>query len=197
MRINLSFTVLETEPFHRFAVPIKTEEYEAESDDGLSCRLVFTYTSKYPEVPLVIEIEDQENFEESDEEELKSHLQEQMKENLGMVMVFTLVSAAQEWLNIRWDKVKLDKEQSEAKKKKEEEEAEQVLIGNFWKLKLKFIIHFCFFVFTEKIWRYKSHSRDVPQLEGKVWRGVWLHQEKRAHRQGRKEVDWKGALHDW
>lgn len=131
-------------------MPIKTEEYE-ESGDGLACRLVFTYTSKYPEEPLIIEIEDQENFEENDEDELKLHLEEQMNENLGMVMVFTLVSAAQEWLNIRWDKIKLDKEQSEAKKKKEEEEAEMVI--QFF-LFIFLLIKFCLnnlLLFTEKI----------------------------------------------
>lgn len=57
---------------------------------------------------------------------LKEHLVEQMNENLGMVMVFTLVSAAQEWLNVQWDKVKLRREETAAQKLKEEEEAEMV-----------------------------------------------------------------------
>ncbi|XP_034179931.1 RWD domain-containing protein 1 isoform X2 [Osmia lignaria lignaria] len=94
--------ILATEPFYIFAIPIKTEEYEAESGN-----------------------EDQENFEEGDDEKLKEHLTEQMNENLGMVMVFTLVSAAQEWLNVQWDKIKLNREESAAKKLKELEEAER------------------------------------------------------------------------
>lgn len=49
-----------------------------------------------------------------------------MNENLGMVMVFTLVSAAQEWLNVQWDKIKLNREECEAQKLREEEEAERV-----------------------------------------------------------------------
>ena len=49
-----------------------------------------------------------------------------MNENLGIVMVFTLVSAAQEWLNVQWDKIKLNREENDAKKLREEEEAEQV-----------------------------------------------------------------------
>jgi len=57
---------------------------------------------------------------------LKTHLAEQMNENLGMVMVFTLVSAAQEWLNVQWDKIKIRREETAAQKLKEEEEAERV-----------------------------------------------------------------------
>jgi len=49
-----------------------------------------------------------------------------MNENLGMVMVFTLVSAAQEWLNVQWDKTKLKREEKAVQKLKEEEEAERV-----------------------------------------------------------------------
>ncbi|XP_035728149.1 RWD domain-containing protein 1-like [Vespa mandarinia] len=117
--------ILSTEPFYSFAIPIKTEEYEAETDNGLSCRLEFTYTSKYPDEPLVVSIQDPENFENGSGEKLKEHLVEQMNENLGMVMVFTLVSASQEWMNVQWDKIKLHREESAALKLKEEEEAER------------------------------------------------------------------------
>ncbi|XP_076629922.1 RWD domain-containing protein 1 isoform X1 [Colletes latitarsis] len=117
--------ILVTEPYYTFAIPIKTEEYEPETVNGLSCRLEFTYTAKYPDEPLLISIEEQENFEQGSAEKLKQHLIEEMNENLGMVMVFTLVSAAQEWLNVQWDKIKLNREESATKKLKEEEEAER------------------------------------------------------------------------
>ncbi|EZA59343.1 hypothetical protein DMN91_007719 [Ooceraea biroi] len=117
--------ILATEPYYIFAIPIKTEEYEPETVNGLSCRLEFTYTARYPDEPLVISITEQENFEDGDDENLKAHLAEQMDENLGMVMVFTLVSAAQEWLNVQWDKIKLKREESAAQKRREEEEAER------------------------------------------------------------------------
>lgn len=117
--------ILVTEPFYTFAIPIKTEEYEPETGNGLSCRLEFTYTPKYPEEPLLVSIDELENFEAGSDGKLKKHLEEEMKENLGMVMVFTLVSAAQEWLNVQWDKIKLRKEASAAQKQLEEEEAER------------------------------------------------------------------------
>lgn len=50
----------------------------------------------------------------------------QGKENLGMVMVFTLVSAGQEWLNEKWDRIKKEKEERVLAKLKADEEAELV-----------------------------------------------------------------------
>lgn len=45
-----------------------------------------------------------------------------------MVMIFTLVSAGQEWLNIRSDLRKKEKEEGDLRKKKAEDEAEMVTI---------------------------------------------------------------------
>ena len=47
-----------------------------------------------------------------------------MEENLGMVMVFTVVSAAMEWLGSKWEAVKEAREERE-KEKKERIEAEE------------------------------------------------------------------------
>lgn len=117
--------MITTEPFHKFSIPIKSEEYDAESDSGLTCELVFTYTAKYPDEGPVVEIQN-ENFEQDCSEALLEYMKEQIKENIGMVMVFTLVSSAQEWLNEKWDEVKKQQEEEVLRKQKEEEEAERV-----------------------------------------------------------------------
>ncbi|XP_034949861.1 RWD domain-containing protein 1 [Chelonus insularis] len=137
--------ILETEPCHKFIIPIKSEQYEPDTNNGLACDLQFTYSPKYPEEPLDIQIENSENFEDGDEEKLHQYLMEQMSENLGMVMVFTLVSAAQEWLNVQWDKIKFHREEAKAKKLIEEEEAERrrfegtrVTVETFMKWKEQF-----------------------------------------------------------
>ncbi|CAH0702765.1 unnamed protein product [Spodoptera exigua] len=115
--------IIETKPFHKFSIPIKSEGFD--DGEGLACQLVFTYTAKYPDEVPIIEIEDEENFDDVvDKDELLSHLTEQGNENLGMVMVFTLVSAGQEWLNVRWDAIKKEREEQILAKKKAEEEAE-------------------------------------------------------------------------
>lgn len=71
-------------------------------------------------------IEEEENFEDDHVEKLMEYLNEQINESLGTVMVFTLVSATQEWLNLEWDKIKLNRQENAARKLKEEEEAEMV-----------------------------------------------------------------------
>ncbi|KAM3960961.1 RWD domain-containing protein 1 [Aphomia sociella] len=115
--------ILETEPIHKFSIPIKSELFD--EGEGLACQLVFTYTPKYPDELPIIEIENEENFDNVvDKNELLTHLTEQGKENLGMVMVFTLVSAGQEWLNEKWDNIKKDREEKILAKLKADEEAE-------------------------------------------------------------------------
>lgn len=46
-----------------------------------------------------------------------------------MVMIFTLVSTAQEWLNVRWEDFRNKREEHLAQKLQEEEEAERVKIN--------------------------------------------------------------------
>ncbi|KAJ2951883.1 hypothetical protein O0L34_g4133 [Tuta absoluta] len=116
--------IIEKEPFHKFSIPIKSEGFD--DGDGLACQLVFTYTTKYPDEVPGIDIENEENFDDVvEKKELLDHLFEQARENVGMVMVFTLVSAGQEWLNEKWDKIKQDREARILAKLKADEEAEQ------------------------------------------------------------------------
>lgn len=123
-----SVSVLETEPFHKFRLPIATEEFQVdEPDNGLACKLVFTYTEKYPDTAPVIEVEDPVNFDEDYhlDERLIEHINEVVTENLGMEMIFSLVSSAQEWLNQRHDEMKQAKEEEVQKKLDEKEEEER------------------------------------------------------------------------
>ncbi|XP_059477440.1 RWD domain-containing protein 1 [Neocloeon triangulifer] len=115
------FEILSKLPFHQFMIPVRAESDE--NDICLSCNLQFTYTPKYPEEIPEIEVLDAENFEET--KRLVEHLKEVAQENVGMVMIFTLVSAALEWLNQLSDKIKSHKEEAERKRVEAEEEAER------------------------------------------------------------------------
>lgn len=117
--------ILGSTPHHKFIIPIKSEEYEPDTDKGLTCKLKFIYTAKYPEEAPEVEICDSENFEEEDEPLLKEHIIQQAQENLGTVMIFTLVSSAQEWLNTKWDEIRKRREEYAILKEKEAEEAER------------------------------------------------------------------------
>lgn len=72
----IALTVLETNP-HKFRIFISTEEYNQEEEsNGLSCRLVFTYTEKYPDTAPLVEVEDAVNFEDDYEAKLLEHINE-------------------------------------------------------------------------------------------------------------------------
>uniref|UniRef100_A0A023F8B3 RWD domain-containing protein n=1 Tax=Triatoma infestans TaxID=30076 RepID=A0A023F8B3_TRIIF len=116
--------ILTSIPYHAFAIPIKSDDYE-EGVSGIRCRLRFDYTSLYPEEVPIIDIEDVENLELEDMEELKGHLLQQAQENIGTVMIFTLVSAAQEWINLKSDDVRIQKIKHDEEKKLREEEEER------------------------------------------------------------------------
>ncbi|XP_014677606.1 PREDICTED: RWD domain-containing protein 1-like [Priapulus caudatus] len=129
-----------------FSVFVQTEDYEDDTDVGAACTLQFTYTPTYPdEVPLV-EITNYENItDEDDVEELQQLLLQQAEENVGMVMVFTLVSALQDLLHERIEKKKEEEEQIRSRKKEQEEAAEmarfegtRVNIETFMSWKQKF-----------------------------------------------------------
>ena len=85
------------------------------------------------------------NLMEEDEEELLSLMVTEANNNLGMVMVFTLVSIATEWLNLRKDDDEKRKAEAIARRKREAEEAEnkrfdgvRVTVESFLKWKAGF-----------------------------------------------------------
>ncbi|CAD6995380.1 RWD domain-containing protein 1 [Ceratitis capitata] len=118
--------LLEKEPSYKFSITIATEEYNADEEaDGMACKLVFTYTPNYPDEAPEVAIEDPVNMEELYERKLLEHMKQVIEENIGMEMIFSLVSSAQEWLNERWDDHKLHEEEERTRKLLEAEEAER------------------------------------------------------------------------
>ncbi|CRK87088.1 CLUMA_CG000838, isoform A [Clunio marinus] len=116
--------VIEREPRIKFKIGISTEEF-VETQDGLSCELLFTFTLKYPDEAPLLDIEN-DNF---DDEVLREKLMDNMKsvieENIGMEMIFTLVAGAQELLNTLFDEMKTSREEAKQRKEQELEEAER------------------------------------------------------------------------
>uniref|UniRef100_A0A1B6II37 RWD domain-containing protein n=1 Tax=Homalodisca liturata TaxID=320908 RepID=A0A1B6II37_9HEMI len=117
--------ILTYEPYHVFLIPVKSDDFDEDAEAGIMCSLKFEYTPKYPDEPPIIEIESTQRLDEEDEQILREHLKEQCNENIGMVMIFTLVSAAQEWLNSQSDMRRKMAEMAEEKRIKDEEEAER------------------------------------------------------------------------
>lgn len=116
--------VLETEPRIHFKIAISTEEF-IETQDGLSCELLFTLPIKYPDEAPLLEIEN-DNFEDGLlNQKLIDSLNTMVEENLGTEMIFTLVAGAQELLNTLFDEMKISREEAKLKKEQEIEEAER------------------------------------------------------------------------
>lgn len=134
-----SFTVLSEEPTS-FTITVTSDA--GENGETVETTLKFTYVEKYPDEAPLWEIHSQENLEDGDVGEILTLLQQQAEENLGMVMIFTLVTAVQEKLNEIVDAIKTRREEEKRRKEKEAEEAEKkafqgtvVTIENFlaWK----------------------------------------------------------------
>ncbi|CAN7975377.1 unnamed protein product [Ixodes persulcatus] len=118
--------ILATSPYHSFTIHIKGNTTDRPEDEAMSVTLKFTYVPHYPEEGPMIEVDECENLEDEDTEELMAVLKEQVEENLGMAMIFTLVSAASEWLDQHGEDVKLRQEEAKQKQKEKDEEAERV-----------------------------------------------------------------------
>lgn len=142
-----SFTVLSEDPTS-FTITVTSDA--GENGETVETLLKFTYVEKYPDEPPLWEIQSQENLEDTDVEEILTLLQQQAEENLGMVMIFTLVTAVQEKLNEIVDAIKTRREEEKRRKEKEAEEAEKkafqgtvVTIENFLAWKATFEQEMC------------------------------------------------------
>lgn len=93
--------IISDSPEYSFTLDIKTESLKENPDEYMAISLQFTYVPSYPDEAPVVEIADTENFFDNDVEDLMEFLNSKIEENLGMVMVYTIVSEVSEWLNKR------------------------------------------------------------------------------------------------
>jgi hypothetical protein len=125
------------------------DDNDSEDDDDekhvFSVLIEFLLPENYPEeVPSILILESK-NLMPADEEELLQLLNREAHENRGIVMIFTLVTIASEWLRRRMEEDAQRKEEAEQRRKQEIEEAEnkkfegtRVTVESFMKWKLKF-----------------------------------------------------------
>ncbi|XP_041463278.1 RWD domain-containing protein 1-like [Lytechinus variegatus] len=131
------FSVLETKPFHVFQVTVSAEEESGEDEEEekgqLSVTLKFTYTPCYPEEAPIFEVILDDELAQDYEQQISELVQAQIEENIGMAMIFAIVSASQEFLNEKIDEIKATKDDRkrriEEEKKRAEEEAANKLKG--------------------------------------------------------------------
>nr|GMC78154.1 RWD domain-containing protein 1 isoform X1 [Ipomoea batatas] len=61
--------------------------------------LIFSHTEKYPDEPPLLNVQSLKGIHSGDLKILKEKLEQEATENLGMAMIYTLVTSAKEWLS--------------------------------------------------------------------------------------------------
>ena len=111
---------------HRFTIPVKTEGYDEDEGEGWLVLLKFTFPDTYPDVIPEIEVEESDGIEDDLLREFKEAMGTVAEENLGMAMVFTIVSAGIEWLGETNDRLKREAEEERRKLEEEEEDRKKL-----------------------------------------------------------------------
>jgi len=117
--------ILDTSP-HRFTIPVKTDDYDEDEGLGRMVLLKFSFTKTYPSEAPLVEVEESENMEEDGIlDDMAAHIKEQIEENLGMPMIFTIISAMIEWLGETNDRLKREAEEEAQRIKDAADEEER------------------------------------------------------------------------
>jgi len=137
--------ILEEKPHYQFKIKIMSQDAENHPKHAMSVEVQFTYTSDYPDTPPLMEFIDSENMDDMQLRLLMDSMKSLCEENLGMVMVFTIISAVQETLTDNMEKAAQEEIEANERRIREEEEAERkrfegtrVSVETFMAWKLKF-----------------------------------------------------------
>lgn len=144
--------ILQDSPRHVFCMRVASQDpedhdqkIENDAPSKVGCTVQFTYTATYPDEPPLMELTSTDGLEDEQVDMIQSFLTEEANNNLGMVMVFTIISALQEKLTVLMEEMKQQAEERRLQTAKEEEEAAQkkfegtrVTIESFMAWKAKF-----------------------------------------------------------
>ncbi|CAN1168637.1 RWD domain-containing protein 1 [Linum perenne] len=75
------------------------DEIDQSTTTPVQLGLIFAHTEKYPDEPPLLHVTSIKGVQPSDLKTLKEKLEQEASENLGMAMVYTLVTSAKEWLS--------------------------------------------------------------------------------------------------
>lgn len=84
-----------------FQIAISPQEDEADesTNSPVLLGLIFSHTEKYPDEPPLLNVKSLKGIQGGDLKILKEKLEQEATENLGMAMIYTLVTSAKEWLS--------------------------------------------------------------------------------------------------
>ncbi|CAA2980021.1 RWD domain-containing protein 1 isoform X2 [Olea europaea var. sylvestris] len=75
------------------------EEADESTNPSVQLALIFSHTEKYPDEPPLLTVKSLKGIQTGDLKGLKEKLEQEASENLGMAMVYTLVTSAKDWLS--------------------------------------------------------------------------------------------------
>eukprot|EP01025_Chloroclados_australasicus_P035172 TRINITY_DN35891_c0_g1_i1.p1 TRINITY_DN35891_c0_g1~~TRINITY_DN35891_c0_g1_i1.p1 ORF type:complete len:265 (-),score=53.33 TRINITY_DN35891_c0_g1_i1:469-1263(-) len=109
-----------------YIVPI-IPEVKNGAEISLKMELIFAHTGEYPDEAPLIRLRSEQGLSDADIAEATQCIEQEIEDNIGTPMIFTLVSVAQEWLTERMDRIAQGKNQEvEDKLRREREEEERL-----------------------------------------------------------------------
>ncbi|XP_074285765.1 uncharacterized protein LOC141611187 [Silene latifolia] len=91
-----------SKPCYQITIDPQDDEPEDSASLPVQLALIFAHTENYPDEPPLLNVRSLRGIALEDLRILKEQLEQEAAENLGMAMIYTLVSSAQEWLNVRF-----------------------------------------------------------------------------------------------
>ncbi|KAL2937674.1 RWD domain-containing protein 1 [Bienertia sinuspersici] len=91
-----------SKPCYHITISPQDDDDEDLSSMPVQLGLIFSHTERYPDEPPLINVRSIRGIPNEDLRNLKELLEQEAIENLGMAMVYTLVTSAKEWLSGRF-----------------------------------------------------------------------------------------------
>ncbi|KAK6795948.1 hypothetical protein RDI58_009403 [Solanum bulbocastanum] len=86
-----------------FQITISPQEEDEEfTQSSVRLALIFSHTENYPDEPPLLNVSSLKGIHSGDLKILKEKLEQEAVENLGMAMIYTLVSSAKDWISERF-----------------------------------------------------------------------------------------------
>ncbi|KAL0319341.1 UNVERIFIED_CONTAM: RWD domain-containing protein 1 [Sesamum angustifolium] len=111
------------------------DELDESTNPPVRLALIFSHTEKYPDEPPLLSVKSLKGIPTADLKVLKEKLEQEAAENLGMAMVYTLVTSAKEWLSERFSEDAGVEDAEEHEAAKDEiivPHGEPVTVDSFW-----------------------------------------------------------------
>ncbi|KAF5745192.1 RWD domain-containing protein 1 [Tripterygium wilfordii] len=88
-----------SKPCFQITLSPQDDELDESITTPVQLGLVFSHTEKYPDEPPLLNVKSIRGIQVNDLRILKEKLEQEASENLGMAMIYTLFTSAQEWLS--------------------------------------------------------------------------------------------------